>query len=86
MQKIALENIKLLYESRVAVFKLLNYYYYWIISDAEYKTTPGKGIPNMLARAASAVKQMLQRLTIELAQVKAGNISENSIIEIYQII
>ena len=40
----------------------------------------------MLARAASAVKQMLQRLTIELAQVKAGNISENLIIEIYQII
>ena len=87
MQKIALENIKLLYESRVAVFKLLNYYYYyWIISDAEYKTTHGKEIPNMLARAASAVKQMLQRLTIELAQVKAGNISENLIIEIYQII
>ena len=40
----------------------------------------------MLAHAASAVKQMLQRLTIELAQVKAGNISENLIIEIYQII
>ena len=42
-----------------------------IISEAKYKTKYGEGI-KILTR-----KQMLQRLTIVLAQVKAGNNSEH---------
>ena len=55
-----------------------------ILSDANYKSkqneTLGKGL-NILTP-----KQMLQRLPIALAQVKAGNNSENLLNEIWQII
>ena len=44
------------------------------------KSTQGKGLKRL------ALKQMLQRLPIALAQVKAGNISENLLNEIRQII
>ena len=47
-----------------------------IISEAKYKTKYGEGI-KILTR-----KQMLQRLTIVLAQVKAGNNSEHLLNEI----
>ena len=94
-KKMALENIKLLYESWEAVMKLFNNYS-WIISQTKYKTINGKGIPSMLARLTRVAKfsdrkvsdqwnlkiltpkQMLQRLLIALAQVKAANIFENS--------
>ena len=43
--------------------------YSGIVSEAIYKTKHGKGLHIL------ASKQMLQRLPIALAQVKAGNIS-----------
>ena len=51
-----------------------------MMSDAKYRATKGTGIKIL------APKQMLQRLTIALAQVKAGNNSESLLNEIRQII
>ena len=51
-----------------------------IVSEAKYKTKYGEGLKILTP------KQMLQRLLIALAQVKAGNISENLLNEITQII
>ena len=55
-----------------------------ILSDANYKSkqneTLGKGLKILTP------KQMLQRLPIALAQVKAGNNSENLLNEIWQMI
>ena len=99
-QKSALENTKLLYESREAVTKLFNDYSS-IVSEAKYKTIHGKGRHSDLARVPKVSnhkafdymrlrilipKQMIQRLQIALAQVKAGNTSENLLNEIKQII
>ena len=81
-QKRALENIKLLHESRETVIQLFNDYSS-IASEAKHKTIHGKGIPGMSACIACgkvsdhsnlkilSPKQMLQRLPIALAQVKA---------------
>ena len=86
----------MLIESQQAVIKLFNHYSL-IVSEARYKTILGKGIPNMSASVARikvsdhsnlkilSPKQMLQRLTKALAQVKVGNTSENLLNEIYQI-
>ena len=54
--------------------------YSGIVSEAKYKTNFGEGLKILTP------KQMLQRLPIELAQVKAGNISENLLNGIRQII
>ena len=78
-QKSALENIKLLYKSRQASFKLFNEYYL-IASEATYKVKHGERLKIL------SPKQMLQRLPIALAQVKAGNTSEKLLNEIRQII
>ena len=55
-----------------------------MLSDANYRAkqnkTKGKGLKILTP------KQMLQRLPIALAQVKAGNNSENLLNEIRQII
>ena len=55
-----------------------------ILSDANYKSkqneTLGKGLKILTP------KQMLQRLPIALAQLKAGNNSESLLIEIMQIV
>ena len=55
-----------------------------MFSDANYRAkqneTKGKGLKIL------TLKQMLQRLPIALAQVKAGNNSENLLNEIRQII
>ena len=55
-----------------------------MLSDANYNVkqneTKGKGLKILIP------KQMLQRLPIALAQVKAGNNSENLLNEIRQII
>ena len=48
--------------------------------EAKYKSIPGEGLKILTP------KQMLQRLPIALAQVKAGNTSENILNEIKQII
>ena len=78
-QKGALKNIKLLYGSREAVIKLFNDYSS-IGSEAKYKTIHGEGLEILTP------KQMLQRLLITLAQLKAGNTSENFLNEIRKII
>ena len=93
-----LENIKLLTESQEAAIKLFNGYSS-AVSEAKYKTIHGKGIPNMLADIACVAKvsghsklkildrkQMFQRLSIPLTQVKASNTFENLTNEIRQII
>ena len=90
-QKMPLRNIKLFYESRESVIKLFNDSSS-IVSQTKYKKIYGKGIPRMLARVAKvsdhsnlkilSLKQMLQRLTTALAQVKAANTSENLLNEI----
>ena len=69
-QKIALENIKLLYDSQKAAIKLFNEYSS-IASETKHKVKYGKG-PKILSP-----EQVLQRLPIALAQEKAGNTSEN---------
>ena len=69
-QKRALENIKLLYESRKATIELFNEYSS-IASEAKYKTKYGECLKILNP------KQMLQRLPMALAQVKVGNTFEN---------
>ena len=51
-----------------------------MMSDAKYRATKGKGLEILTP------KQMLQRLPIALAQVKAGNNSESLLNEIRQIV
>ena len=63
-QKRALENIKLLYESRQAVIKLFNDYSS-IASEAKHKVKYGEGLKILNP------KQMLQRLPIALPQVRS---------------
>ena len=76
-QERALENIKLLSESRQAVIKLFNDYFS-IAFEAKYKMKYGESLKILTP------KQMFQRLPIALAQVKAGN--TNLLKEIRQII
>ena len=75
----ALENIKLLYEPRQAVMKLFNDYSS-IASEAKHKAKQRKRLKILTP------KQMLQRSPIALAEVKAGNTSENLLNEMRQII
>ena len=78
-----IKNLKNLYDSRQKIIDLFNSYSK-IRSEALYKSkkneTKGKGLKILTSR------QMLQRLSIALAQVKAGNNSKNSLNEIRQII
>ena len=60
----------MLYESREAVIKLFNDYSS-IASEAKRKGKQGKGLKIL-------TKQMLRRLPITLAQVKASNKSEKN--------
>ena len=76
-QERALENIKLLSESRQAVIKLFNDYFS-IAFEAIYKMKYGESLKILTP------KQMFQRLPIALAQVKAGN--TNLLKEMRQII
>ena len=74
-QKSVLENIKLFYESQEPVIKLINDYFS-IVSEAKYKTIHGEG------SKISTPNQILQILSIALAQVKVGKASENLLNEI----
>ena len=69
-----IKNVTNLYDSRQKIIDLFNSYSK-IRSEAIYKSkqneTKGKGLKILTP------KQMLQRLPIALAQVKAGNNSEN---------
>ena len=69
----------MLYNARNEAIKFYDDYSS-IISEAKYKATKGKGLK------ISTPKQMLQRLPIALAQVKAGNNSESLLNEIRQIV
>ena len=78
-----INNVEKFYNSREEV---INFFrdYIQISSDANHdsksKATKGTGLKILTP------KQMLQRLPIALAQVKAGNNSENLLNEIRQII
>ena len=82
-QLYTIKNVKNLYDSRQKIIDLFNSYSK-IRSEALYKSkqnkTEGKGLKVLTAT------QLLQRLPIALAQVKAGNNSENLLKEIRQII
>ena len=78
-----INNLKKFYNSREEV---INFFrdYIEMLSDANYDArkneTEGKGLKILTP------KQMLQRLPIALAQVKAGNNSESLLNEIRQIV
>ena len=82
-QLYTIKNNKNLYDSRQKIIDLLNNNSK-IRSEAIYKSkqdeTRGKGIKTLTP------KQMLQRLPIALAQIKAGNNSESLLNEIRQIV
>ena len=61
---------------------MFNFYndYTWMVSDAKYKSIHGEGLKILTP------KQKLKRLPIALAQLKAGNTSENLLNQIRQII
>ena len=69
-QKNTLYNIEMLYKARNEAIKFYDDYSS-MMSEAKYKATKGTGLKILTA------KQMLQRLPIALAQVKAGNNSES---------
>ena len=78
-----INNLEKFYNSKEEV---INFFrdYVEMFSDANYNAkqneTKGKGLKILTP------KQMLQRLPIALAQVKAGNNSENLLNEIRQIV
>ena len=78
-QKSVINNIKTLYESQEMFVKLFENYFR-IVFEAKFRTKHGKGLKILTP------KQIVQRLRIVLAQVKAGSTSENLFNEIRQII
>ena len=72
-----MHNIETLYKARNEAIKFYDDYS-WIMSEAKIRATKGKGLKILTP------KQMLQRLPIALAQVKAGNNSESLLNEIRQ--
>ena len=78
-QKNTLYSIETLYKARNEAIKFYDDYSL-IMSEAKIKATKGTGLKILTP------KQMLQRLPIALAQVKAGNNSENLLNEIRQIV
>ena len=82
-QSYTIKNVRTLYKSRQKIIDLLNDNAK-IRSETIYKSkqnkTEGTGIKILTS------KQMLQRLPIALAQVKAGNNSESLLNEIRQIV
>ena len=82
-QKNTIYNIKLLYKARKEAIKFFDDYSL-MVSEAKNKARnnniSGKGLKILTP------KQMLQRLPIALAQVKAGNNSQNVLNEIRQIV
>ena len=78
-QKNTLYNIEMFYRSRNEAIKFYDDYSS-MMSEAKYKATKGTGLKILTP------KQMLHRLPIALAQVKAGNNLESSLNEIGQIV
>ena len=79
MQKNTLHNIEMLYKARNKAIKFYDDYSL-MMSAAKYRATMGKGVKILTP------KQMLQRLPIALAQVKACNKSKSLLNEIRQIV
>ena len=79
MQKNILHNIEMLYKARNEAIKFYDDYSS-MMCDAKYRATKGTGLKLL------APKQILQRLPIALAQVKAGNHSESLLNDIRQIV
>ena len=77
-QRNTLYNIKMLYKARSNAIKFFDDYSP-MVSEAKHKATKGKGLKTLTP------KQMLQRLPIPLAQVKAGNNLESLLNEIRQL-
>ena len=77
--KRCIKNIKLLHDSLQSVIKLFNCYS-TVVSEAKSKVKNGEGFKILTP------KQMLPRLPLAFAQVKAGNTSENLLNEIRQTI
>ena len=69
----------MLYNARNEAIKFYDDYSL-IMFEAKYRATKGKGLKILTS------KQMLQRLPIVLAQVKAGNNSKSLLKEIRQIV
>ena len=69
----------MLYKARIEAIKFYDDFSS-MMSEAKYRATKGTGLKILTP------KQMLQRLPIALAQVKAGNNSENLLNEIRQIV
>ena len=74
----AIKNIRKLYNGREKVTKF--YDYMRMVAEAKYKSNHGEGLKIFTPT------QVLQKLPTGLAQVKAGNTSENILNEIRQII
>ena len=74
-----MHNIEKLYKARNEAIKFYDDYSL-IMSEAKTRATKGEGLKKLTP------KQMLQRLPIALAQVKACNNSENVLNKIRQIL
>ena len=79
-QKKTINNIKNLYNSRQEVFKMFNDYAKNMSRNIYDSKQGGKGLKILTP------KQILQRLPIALAQIKAGNNSRSLLNEIRQIV
>ena len=75
----ALSNIQTLYKARSNIIKIFDDYSSIISEATFYASFYGKGHPSDLALGLKilTLKQMLKRLPIALAQVKAGNTSKS---------
>ena len=79
-QKKTIDNIKNLYNSREEVIKMFNDYARNVSRNIYDSKQEGTGLKILTP------KQMLQRLPIALAQIKAGNNSQSLLNEIRQIV
>ena len=82
-QKNTIYNIEMLYKARNEAIKFYDDY---SLMMSEAKTKAKQNETKETGLKILTLKQMLQRLPIALAQVKAGNNSENLLNEIRQII
>ena len=79
-QKKTIDNIKYIYNSREEVVKMFNDYARNMSRNIYDSKQEGTGLKILTP------KQMLQRLPISLAQIKAGNNSQSLLNEIRQIV
>ena len=84
-QEEVIDNFEKFYKSRVKIFNSFRDYIK-MLSDASYAAKQNETEKGGTGLKILTPKQMLQRLPIALAQVKAGNNSENLLNEIRQIV